>query len=222
MREENLHRLADFSTNFDEPYFLTLSALNAELLQIAPLASGKLLDIGCGNKPYQRMLENVDSYIGCDIVQSSENKVDVMSSAMSLPFCTESFDTVFSSQVIEHVEDHQALCNETYRVLKTGGYFLLTGPMYWHLHEEPYDFFRFTKHGFRHVLEESGFEVVKIVSNGGKWAVLGQVLIHTIEGENFRHRRFIRLVNKIFKWLDVRYYDDFNTLNYVVAARKPF
>ena len=220
MREEDLQRNADFSTNVDEPYFLTFSALNAELLQIAPLASGKLLDIGCGNKPYQRMLENVDAYIGCDIVQSSQNKVDVMSSAMSLPFCTESFDTVFSSQVIEHVEDHQALCDETYRVLKAGGYFLLTGPMYWHLHEEPYDFFRFTKHGFRHVLEKSGFELVKMASNGGKWAVLGQVLIHTIEGENFRHRRFIRLVNKIFKWLDVRYYDDFNTLNYVVAARK--
>jgi SAM-dependent methyltransferase len=220
MREPNLQRLADFSTSIDEPYFLTLSALNAELLRIAPLASGRLLDIGCGNKPYLGMLQRVDAYIGCDIVQSSNNKVDVMSSAMSLPFSANSFDTVFSTQVIEHVEDHQSLCNEAYRVLKTGGYFLLAGPMYWHLHEEPYDFFRFTKHGFRLILEKAGFEVVEIKSNGGKWAVLGQVLIHTVAGENFRRRRFIRIVNRVFSWLDHRHYDDFNTLNYVAVARR--
>jgi SAM-dependent methyltransferase len=220
MREPNLQRLADFSTSIDEPYFLTLSALNAELLRIAPLASGRLLDIGCGNKPYLGMLQCVDAYIGCDIVQSSNNKVDVMSSAMSLPFSANSFDTVFSTQVIEHVEDHQCLCNEAYRVLKTGGYFLLAGPMYWHLHEEPYDFFRFTKHGFRLILEKAGFEVVEIKSNGGKWAVLGQVLIHTVAGENFRRRRFIRIVNRVFSWLDQRHYDDFNTLNYVAVARR--
>lgn len=220
MREKNVGRLASFHTNLDDPYFLTRDALNAALNSSLRFASGRLLDIGCGNKPYEKLFGNVESYLGCDIVQSSEQRVDIISNAMRLPLSSQSFDTVICVQVIEHVEDHQALCSEAYRVLMPGGYFLVAGPMYWHLHEEPYDFFRFTKHGFRYVLEKAGFEIVKILPNGGKWAVLGQVLIHTAGTKSYTRRGFIRAVNVFFAWLDAKHFDDFNTLNYVAVARR--
>lgn len=45
------------------------------------------------------------------------------------------------------------------------------------MHEVPYDYYSFTKYAFRALLEESGFDIVEEIANGGKWAVLGQLLL---------------------------------------------
>lgn len=201
---------------------------------IQKYARGRLIDIGCGNKPYARWTEGkVSEYVGCDVVQSSSNKVDVLCEANNIPLENDSFDTVLSTQVIEHVEDHQGLVNEAYRLLNSEGYFILSGPMYWNLHEEPYDFFRFTSYGFKYILEKAGFEVCEIISNGGAWATLGQVINHTFSFRNpnantvvkwikyvFRKLKFQVLVNKIFSYLDHNDLNTINTMNYVVIAKK--
>lgn len=62
------------------------------------------------------------------------------------------------------------MISESYRVLKPGAFFLLTGPFYWPLHEEPYDFFRFTKYGFESMLSEAGYNHVRSRPPGGDWA----------------------------------------------------
>lgn len=143
-----------------------------------------------------------------------------------------SFDTVISTQTIEHVEDHQGLVNEAYRILKKGGVFIVSGPLYWHLYEEPYDFFRFTKHGFSYIMEKSGFEVLKINSNSGSWSTAGQALIHAIHfssPKNFITKnikkvlyklKLIYFINIFFKYLDTRDHNDVNTMNYVVVCLK--
>src|SRR5674476_384850 len=150
-----------------------------------------------------------------------------------IPLENSSFDTVFSTQTIEHVGDHQGLVNEAYRLLKPGGYFIVSGPMYWHLHEEPYDFFRFTKYGFKYIFEKAGFEIVEINSNGGMWATTGQNFIHSFMYSKSNHffirsSRFLfyRLhiywfINSFFSWLDKVDYNPVNTMNYVVVGRKP-
>ena len=154
-------------------------------------------------------------------MQSSEKRVDVLTDASNIALQSETFETVFSTQTIEHVEEPKLLCREAFRLLKKDGCFIVAGPMYWHLHEEPFDFYRFTKHGFRHLLESVGFEVVEIHSNGGKWAMLGLVLIHTLQDKMLKHQKILRQTNRFFGYMDKRYFDDFNTSNYVVVARKP-
>jgi adenine/guanine phosphoribosyltransferase-like PRPP-binding protein len=104
----------------------------------------------------------------------------VIAPANQIPLDANQFDTAFSTQTIEHVGDCQGLVNEAFRLLKPGGYFIVSGPMYWPLHEEPYDFYRFTKHGFKHLFDQAGFQTVEIIPNGGKWALLGQVIFHTL------------------------------------------
>jgi len=229
-RLENVEKVKTTNTNY-LVYLYFHRDLNTA---IQKYAKGKLLDIGCGNKPYEVWCrEFVTEYIGCDIVQSSANKVDVLSQANQIPLEMESFDTILSTQAIEHIEDYQGMLNEAYRLLKPNGYFILSGPMYWYLHEEPYDFFRFTKHGFKYVLEKAGFEVCEIVSNGGAWATLGQVLNHTFEFRNpnankvskgikylFGKLKLYVLVNKVFSYLDAKDFNTVNTMNYVVVARK--
>jgi len=223
MREENIERFSDYkNTPKSDFYYLVYMPLIRELESAAKkYASGKVLDIGCGNKPYEAMFKGlITEYVGCDIVQSSLGKVDVICEATKIPLQDASFDTVFSTQVIEHVADHQAMINEAYRLLKPGGHLIVSGPMYWHLHEEPYDFFRFTKHGFKYVLEKSGFNVLEIKANGGKWATLGQVILHTLPPSLTRYNFLRSLHNRFFGYLDKNFYNDFNTMNYVVVVKK--
>jgi len=192
------------------------------LEKAAASAHGALLDMGCGNKPYEKMFEGkISSYTGCDVVQSSEHKVDIICPATDIPVADGKFDTVLCTQVIEHVADHQALLRETYRVLTTKGVLILSGPMYWHLHEEPYDFFRFTEFGLRYLLEKAGFQRIEIIPNGGKWTLCGQVFIHCLTGTFFYKKHVIHLINRLFSYLDDRYPECKNPLNYVAVAHKP-
>jgi SAM-dependent methyltransferase len=235
-REENLRRYEKaVKVTVSNSNYLVYSSFHDELsTAIEKYASGSLLDIGCGNKPYESWMNGkVTEYVGCDIVQSSSNRVDYLCPANNIPLENERFDTIFSSQTIEHLEDYQGMVNEAFRLLKSEGYFILSGPFYWHLHEEPYDFYRFTKHGFKYVLEESGFEVCEIRPNGGAWATLGLVINHTFGFSNphankiakgikylFRKLRIYILVNRIFSYLDSKDFNPINTINYVVVAKK--
>jgi SAM-dependent methyltransferase len=219
---DRLPRLSDYRTGLDDPYYLVYRTLFADLQTAAARAHGALLDIGCGNKPYERMFASrVTSHTGCDVTQSSEERVDVLCSATSIPLPSECFDTVLCTQVIEHVVDHQALLREAHRLLRPHGIIILSGPLYWPLHEEPHDYFRFTEHGFRYLLEHARFEKVEIFPNGGKWGLCGQVLIHTLEKTPFSGRVAVRLINRLFAYLDDRHPDRTNPMNYVVSAAKP-
>jgi len=222
MTPKLLARLSDYRTDRYDQYFLVYRRLFADLEKAATSARGALLDIGCGNKPYEKMFQGkVSSYTGCDVVQSSEQKVDIICPATVIPVPAAHFDTVLCTQVIEHIADHQALLGEAHRVLRSKGVLILSGPMYWHLHEEPHDFFRFTEYGFRYLLEKAGFEQIEITPNGGKWALCGQVLIHCLTGTRFFRRHSIALINRVFSYLDDRYPESKNPLNYVVVARRP-
>lgn len=137
---------------------------------------GKLLDIGCGSK-YKHLLigDFVTEYIGLDHEHSPHNleKVDIMGTAYDIPEKSDSFDSILCTAVLEHLEEpEQALC-EAYRVLKSGGYAVYTIPLFWHLHEEPRDFYRFTKHGIRYLFEKTGFELVEIKASSGFWVTFG-------------------------------------------------
>lgn len=220
-REEGISRLSSVELSASHPSYIVYFYLLSSLRYAAKnYAIGKLLDIGCGNKPYKAYFKDyVKEHIGCDIVQSSENAVDVICEATSIPLPDNNFNTILCTQVIEHVADHNELLKEAYRLLNQGGYIILTGPMYWPLHEEPYDFFRFTKHGFKHLLEKVGFEVIEVQENGGKWSVLGQVICLTLP--KFPGRRHIlKLCNELFIYLDRKYYDSTSTSNYLIIGMK--
>lgn len=222
MRINNLKRFNDFSqVDITNKYFLVYQPLIRDLTYaISNYSKGKVLDIGCGNKPYFKLFHNnCQEYVGCDIAQSSENKVDVICNATNIPIADNTFDTVFCTQVIEHIEDHDKLLSEMFRILKPDGHVILSGPMYWHLHEEPYDFFRFTKYGLKFIFERRGFQIVETLANGGKWATFGQMVIHTFPKKLVKKKLFRKLNNKLFSFLDNKYYNEYNTMNYVVVAK---
>jgi len=235
MREENLARLENLYISKNARDFLVMHFLIKDLkTTISEFAKGSVLDIGCGNKPYEGLFAGkINSYFGCDVVQSSQSKVDVICPATALSFEDNTFDTVFSTQVIEHVDDPFKMLAEAARVLKKNGYLILSAPFSWELHEEPYDFYRYTKYGLESMLVKNGFELIKIKANGGKWAAIVQLYLNAVYA-GFHKKKFLNrllkgafttlrmttLFNHLGLWLDHKFHDEILTLNYVVVAKK--
>jgi SAM-dependent methyltransferase len=234
-REKGLERLNSFHLDACNQHYIVNYFLFADIkATVSQFVKGNTLDIGCGNKPYEALFKNIaTNYIGCDIMQSHQNVVDIICPATKLNFENNTFDTVFSTQVIEHVEDHQAMVSEASRVLKFNGIAIFTIPFCWELHEEPYDFFRFSKYGIKYLFEKNGFEIVLLKPNGGKWAATLQTLLNTIFSVRkyktvrafvikhlFITLKFIWAYNKFAVWIDNKYFDEGLTLNYIVVAKK--
>jgi SAM-dependent methyltransferase len=136
----------------------------------AGLLSGRVLDVGCGRKPYAAILRpRCAAYLGMDRPQSTygTGAVDVAGDALRLPFRAAAFDAVVSFQVLEHVPEPQQFLTEVFRVLKAGGTVLLATPFLWGEHEEPHDYYRFTRYGLRYLAEHAGFEVLSIEADTG-------------------------------------------------------
>lgn len=182
-----------------------------EISNQAPL----VLDIGCGHKPYADLFKGCH-YQGMDCT-TVDASPDMVGDATKIPFQNAIFDIVFSTQVIEHVPNPQEMIRECHRVLKLGGFLILTGPFYWPLHEEPYDFYRFTKYGFENLLREAGFSHWEIRPDGGDWAqIFLSVNLH-LEKKCFIPLRVIfNLAGLILDRLDHR---ELSSANYTVIAK---
>jgi SAM-dependent methyltransferase len=192
--------------------------LENSLRQCQPFITGKLLDVGCGNRPYEKtFFSGAAQYIGCDYL-SDRSKPDVICSALDLTFPDNSFDTVVSTEVLEHVPDPQRAIREMYRVVKPGGYVILSTPQYWPRHEVPYDYFRYPYDGILHLFKEGGFETQKVFNRGRSYAYLGQVIQH-IQPVAFKAFRW--LLNRFFLWCDRHLKQDTLTLGWTIVARKP-
>lgn len=222
-RKKGLERLHDLRIKKSSPNYLVYFRLIPDVIQSVNLyAKGKLLDIGCGNKPYEKIIGSnplVNQYIGCDIVQSSLNKVDIICEATQIPLNDAEVDTILCTQTLEHVFDHKGVILECKRLLKKDGMVIITVPMYWPLHEVPYDFFRFTRYGLENLLTTNGFKVVHMKENGGKWALFGLVFLQVFTVLT-RPRIVKILVNSMFEFLDKRFPDFSNTSNLLVVGQK--
>ena len=141
--------------------------------QVAPLARGHLLDVGCGTQPYRRLFDHVSRYTGMDRDRTRYARADLWADALALPMRSNACDTVLCNQVLEHVPEPQQVMNEMARVLRPGGTLILTAPHIWGLHEIPHDYYRYTPYGLRHLTEKAGLSVVEIRAMAGFWVTAG-------------------------------------------------
>jgi SAM-dependent methyltransferase len=155
------------------------------LAKVAPRAHGRLLDVGCGQRPYEHLFRPyVTEYVGIEHeatfeatnASTSDKKPDLYYDGKRLPFDDQSFDTVLNVQVLEHTPHPGLLVNEMGRVLKRDGTLLLSAPFQFRLHEEPHDYFRYSPHGLRTLCEAAGLEIVETRSQGSLWSVIGHKL----------------------------------------------
>ena len=184
---------------------------------------GVMLDYGCGGQPYRDFFSSkISKYIGADVAAANEIVPDILIvPGERVPLADESVDTVLSTQTLEHVLDFNFYLAECFRLLRPGGALLLTAPMQWRLHEVPYDYFRFTRHGLAEVMAVNGFEVRHIMPCGGVYALLGQIFLSHLAEKGLRKKRLFRLVNRLAMWLDKKIPDYEDTLNWMCVGIKP-
>ena len=116
-----------------------------------------ILDYGCGGSPYRSLFPN-SKYFRADFTPC--NGLDFLLPAdSSVPAPDSSFDMVLSTQVLEHVPEPANYVAECFRVLKPGGFLVLTTHGLFEDHGCPYDFQRWTADGLRLLLERAGFQI---------------------------------------------------------------
>jgi SAM-dependent methyltransferase len=138
-------------------------------------ARGRLVDMGCGTKPWRaRFAPYVSEHVGVDHADSLHGLegADLVAGAYDVPLPDGWADTLLMTEVLEHLERPADALAEMRRLLSPGGALILTTPFTWPLHEEPRDFFRYSPHGVRHLLGEAGLDVLELHPLSGSWGTL--------------------------------------------------
>ncbi|MEM3063423.1 MAG: class I SAM-dependent methyltransferase [Nitrososphaerota archaeon] len=164
--------------------FIIKRAIRTGIENSLPFIKGRVLDVGCGNKPYEELIvKYATEYIGVDIpTEQSANKeikkADIFSDiSTGLPFKDNTFDTVICTEVLEHLPNPWHFMNECARIMKKDSHLILTTPQTWELHEEPHDFFRFTRYGLQSLIKDAGFQAISIHAHCGTIASLAQLIV---------------------------------------------
>lgn len=202
-------------------------------------AQGRLVDLGCGIKPYESLFSPyITQYVGVDWEGASEmhygaaTRADIYADCTNTRLDSESFDTLLSTQVMEHIYDTHAYLDECYRLLKEGGVGIYSVPLAWETHAEPFDYYRFTKYSLEKLFVQHGFDVVKIEPIGGAYATLMQLRMISLyyrPVKNLPYRILRRIKNELVipiqnflaLHLDRIFWNDKLCLNYIVIVRKP-
>ena len=192
---------------------------------------GRLIDIGCGDKPYEDLLKPlVAEHVGVDHAATPHGtaRVDLIASAYDIPVPEASFDSALSTAGLEHLEEPGRALDECFRVLKPGAVALYSAPFIWHLHEEPRDFFRFSKYGLAYLFEKAGFEVLEVRALSGFWVTFGVLLCYQLERFSRGPLRWFKVIDALGLGIQGLAYllDRVDrregwTWMYMVAARKP-
>ncbi len=147
--------------------------------QAAELRAGprvRILDVGCGVKPYYPFFRDVASeYVGVDVV---ENPVaELLGPVEALPVEDESFDVVLCTQVLEHSDDPAQAVRELRRVTRPGGRVLASTHGVQVYHPSPVDYWRWTHAGLRRLFEtNAGWSSVEVTPAAGTASALAMLL----------------------------------------------
>lgn len=152
-----------------------------------PTLHDRLRDAYIFGAPSESMILNLGS--GVHIRQSHPGLInldiyphenaDVAGDAHSLPFIDGCLDGVWLCAVMEHLSGPFDVGDEVYRILKPGGFVLVTVPFIQPRHGSPHDYFRYTIDGLRSVFKD--FQELEGGASGagpiGTWAEMTVALV---------------------------------------------
>jgi ubiquinone/menaquinone biosynthesis C-methylase UbiE len=136
-----------------------------------------VVDIGCGEQPFCDLIKGMNAtYIGVDIIQNSQNTVDVVAPITEIPLTSYSLDLIICTEVLEHVSDTYKAFKELSRLIKPGGVIIITVPFTYPLHEEPFDFVRLTPYQITQCARDNNLNIVELITSGNELEVVATVL----------------------------------------------
>ena len=151
----------------------------------ASLSTGaRVLDAGAGEGNYRDRFK-AQRYCGLDLGVGDGawdySKLDVLGDLSLLPFRDGAFDATLNVVTLEHVREPARVLEELGRVLAPGGRILLIAPHEWEEHQQPHDYFRYTRFGLRYLLERAGFQDICVEPVGGFFRLLSRRLFNALQ-----------------------------------------
>jgi SAM-dependent methyltransferase len=152
--------------------------IRAEAAAARPL---RVLDVGCGVKPYFPYFEPfVEQYVGVDVVENPA--ADVLGPVEALPVEDASYDLVLCNQVLEHCDDPAQAVRELHRVTAPGGRVLASTHGVQVYHPSPNDLWRWTHAGLARLFEGNApWNGVTVAPGAGTVACLGMLIATYID-----------------------------------------
>jgi ubiquinone/menaquinone biosynthesis C-methylase UbiE len=159
--------------------------IEATLKKIPPGLT--LLDAGAGECQFKKFCSHL-KYISQDFAQYDgsgdaglqtgkwdNTKLDIVSDITSIPLPDASVDAIMCTEVLEHIPDPLSALNEFRRLVKPGGYLLLTAPFASLTHFAPYHFASgFNRFFYEKHLPEKGFTIEDLSLNGNYFEYIAQ------------------------------------------------
>ena len=178
--------------------------------QAAELAGGerlRILDVGCGVKPYYPFFAGVASeYVGVDVVENPA--AELLGPVEALPVEDASFDVVLCTQVLEHSDDPAQAVRELRRVTRPGGRVLASTHGVQVYHPSPADYWRWTHEGLRRLFEQNAeWASLSVTPAAGTASALAMLLGTYVEialRRTVLARPPVALLNRIGRALDAR------------------
>ena len=203
------------------------------LAWLASSSGLRWLDVGCGTKGFARCFDGrVERYLGVDLPSSrylDGAHPDAYARAEALPVKGASVDTVLGLSIMTYMPDPLRTLEEMHRVLKPGGVLLLEFTQMAPLHDEPHDYFRFTRYGATSLLERAGFEPLEFIPIGGLWSRVGHSAIARLNRWNRGPLRILTelpvralyiMLQLFFEAMDRLFFDPRDVLSHLVVARR--
>jgi SAM-dependent methyltransferase len=200
-----------------------LSITREVIKRFLPHIEGRVLDLGAGSAKYKEIIsQKASEYRSCDAVKNKN--IDDVCDVLNLHYPEESFDTVISTQVMEHVNNPFLMASQIGKILKVGGKVILTAPFLIPLHSGPDDYFRFTKNGLSEIFKQSGFAIIESGYYGGFPAVISE-MIHFSWFNPYKHqgvwaRCIMMMIEKAAVFLDKIFPGEIIFSNSYVVAQK--
>lgn len=146
-----------------------------------------ILDAGAGECPFKKFCGHLkyiaqdfgqyhgDGEIGLQTGTWNNTKLDIVSDIVSIPLPDRSLDAIMCTEVLEHIPDPLAAIKEFGRLLKPGGYLLITAPFASLTHFAPYHFASgLSRYFYEKHLPDNGFEITDMQFNGNFFEYVAQ------------------------------------------------
>jgi SAM-dependent methyltransferase len=144
------------------------------------VAGMRILDVGCGDRPYDALFPSASEIVGFD--RPGNAHADVHGEIEAIPVEDASFDVVLCLQVLEHVPDPAAAVRELRRVVKPGGRVLATTHGVYPFHPNPDDLWRWTHTGLEKLFRDNGsWTSVTATAGAGTSATVAMLVAHLVD-----------------------------------------